>query len=109
MSGTQAAPKLQKWPFYLADVVLSAIAAYVLWRLGVIQGTSQVAISVACLCAAGWGAWLSITPWLVEYRAHSALAENSGLKGTLEQIQDLEKVGDLIRQANSQWQGVQDA
>jgi molecular chaperone GrpE (heat shock protein) len=109
MSESQAAPKLQKWPFYLADLVLSGIAAYVLWRLGVIQGTTQVAISIACLCAAAFGAWLSITPWLVEYRTHSSLAENSSLKGTLEQIQNLEKVADLIRQANAQWQGVQDA
>lgn len=109
MSDTQASPKLQKWPFYFADLVLSAIAAYVLWRLGVIQGTTHVAISIACLCAAGWGAWLSITPWLVEYRTRAALAENSGLKSTLEQIHDLERVADMIRQANSQWQGAQDA
>ena len=101
MSEMKAAPKLQKWPFYIADVVLSGIAAYVLSRLGVIQGTTAVAISIACLAAAAWGAWLSITPWLVEYRAHSDLAENSNLKSTLEQIQDLEKVGELIRQANS--------
>ncbi len=109
MSEMKAAPKLPKWPFYLADVVLSGIAAYVLSRLGVIQGTTTVAISIACLAAAAWGAWLSITPWLTEYRTQSAFAENTNLKSTLEQIQNLEKVGELIRQANSQWQGVQDA
>ena len=43
------------------------------------------------------------------YRTHAALAENSSLADTLEQIQSLEKVADLIRQANSQWQGGQDA
>jgi molecular chaperone GrpE (heat shock protein) len=109
MSEMKAAPKLQKWPFYLADVVLSAIAAYVLSRLGVIQGTTAVTISIACLAAAAWGAWLSITPWLTEYRTQSAFAENTNLKSTLEQIGNLEKVGDLIRQANAQWQGVQEA
>ncbi len=109
MSEVQAAPKLQKWPFYLADVVLSGIAAYVLTRFGLIQGVTQMVITLGCLSAAAWGAWLSITPWMLEYRTHSALAENNGLKSTLEQIQSLEKVADLIRQANSQWQGVQDA
>jgi molecular chaperone GrpE (heat shock protein) len=109
MSETKAAPKLQKWPFYFADVVLSGIAAYVLSRFGVIQGTTAVTISIACLAAAAWGAWLSITPWLTEYRAQSSFAENANLKGTLEQIEDLQKVGDLIRQANSHWQAVQDA
>src|SRR5438045_189392 len=107
MSEVQMVPTLQKWPFYLADIVLSVIAAYVLWRMGVIQGTANVAISVACLCAAGWGAWLSITPWLVEYKTRSGLAENASLKSTLDQIQSLEKVAELIRQANSQWQSVQ--
>jgi len=109
MSEAQAAPKLQKWPFYLADLVLSAISAYVLYRLGAIQGTTHVIIAVACLFAAACGAWFSIMPWLVEFRTHAAVAENNSLRSTLDQIQDLQKVADLIRQANSQWQSVQDA
>lgn len=109
MLEVQSVPRLQKWPFYFADLVLSGIAAYLLVRLGVIQGTTGTAISIACLCAAAFGAWLSITPWLTEYRTRSSIAENTNLKSTLEQIQSLEKVGDLIRQANSQWQTVQDA
>jgi hypothetical protein len=109
MSDAQAAPKLQKWPFYLADLVVSGIAAYVLTRLGAFQGTTHVVIAIACLLAAGWGAWLSIMPWLIEYRSRATLAESSNLKSALEQIQGLERVADLIRQSNSQWQGVQDA
>src|SRR5262245_42737650 len=97
MSEVKAAPKLQKWPFYLADVVLSGIAAYVLSRLGIIQGATAVAICIACLAAAAWGAWLSITPWLTEYRTQSSFAESSNLKSTLEQIENLERVGELIR------------
>jgi molecular chaperone GrpE (heat shock protein) len=109
MSEAQAAPKLPKWPFYLADLVLSGLAAYVLTRLGPFTDTTQVVIAIGCLLAAAWGAWLSIMPWLTEYRTRSVLAESSNLKSTLEQIQSLEKVGDLIRQSNAQWQGVQDA
>ncbi|HTG45816.1 MAG TPA: nucleotide exchange factor GrpE, partial [Verrucomicrobiae bacterium] len=109
MSETQAAPRLQKWPFYLADLVLSGIAGYVLYRLGAVQNSSSAVISLACLIAAGWGAWLSISPWLLEYRTQSDLSESTNLKSSLEQIQNLEKVADSIRQANSQWQAVQDA
>ena len=109
MSEAQAAPKLRKWPFYLADLVLSGIAAVMLQRLGPFTDTTQVAIAISCLLAAAWGAWLSIMPWLVEYRTRTEFAEHTNLRGTLEQIQGLEKVADLIRQSNSQWQGVQDA
>lgn len=109
MSELDAASKLQKWPFYLADLVLSGIAVYVLYRLGTIQGTADIAIAIGCLFAAAWAAWLSITPWLVEYRTQSAQRESTNLRSSLEQIQSIEKVAELIRQANSQWQGVQDA
>lgn len=108
MSEAQAAPKLQKWPFYLADLILSGLAAYVLSQVG-FQSSTHVVIALACLLAAGWGAWISIMPWLTEYRTRSTIAESSNLRSTLEQIQSLEKVGELIRQSNSQWQGVQDA
>jgi molecular chaperone GrpE (heat shock protein) len=109
MSEAQAAPKLRKWPFYLADLILSGIAAYVLTRLGFFQNSTHVVLAVGCLLAAAWGAWISIMPWLTEYRTRAVIAESSNLRGTLEQIQGLEKVGELIRQSNAQWQGVQDA
>jgi hypothetical protein len=109
MSEFEAAAKLRKWPFYLADLVLSAIAAWVIYRLGPIQGSAHVVIILGCVLAAGWAAWLSVTPWLIEFRAQIQRAENTTLSSSLAQIKDLERVADLIRQANSQWQAVQDA
>lgn len=109
MSEVQPGARLAKWPFYLADILLCAIIAYVLSRLGAIEGTTDVVITVGCLFAAAWAAWLSITPWLTEHRASTQLSESSNLKSSFEQIQSVEKVADLIRQANGQWQNVQDA
>jgi molecular chaperone GrpE (heat shock protein) len=105
----QKGRSLPKWPFYLADALLSAIATYVLWRLGALEGTADIIIALACLAAAAWGAWLSITPWLVEFRAQSTLTETQNLRSSLEQVQGIEKVADLIKQSNSQWQNIQDS
>jgi molecular chaperone GrpE (heat shock protein) len=109
MSDAHAAVPLAKWPFYLADLALSAIVVYIIWRLGPIEGTTDVIISIGCVFAAAWAAWISITPWLTEHRTSAQLTESTNLRSSLEQIQSVEKVADLIRQANSQWQNVQDA
>jgi molecular chaperone GrpE (heat shock protein) len=109
MSEAGPAVPLPKWPFYLADVVLCAIIAFVFYRLGPIEGTTDVVITVGCLLAAAWAAWLSITPWLTEHQTNAQLSESSNLKSSMEQLQSVEKVAELIRQSNSQWQNVQDA
>src|SRR4051812_10902401 len=100
---------LPKWPFYFADAVLSAIALYVIYSLGTIQGSAETAVAVACVLAAAVAAWISILPWLKEHATRAATADSQNLKSSLEQIQDLESIATLIRNANSQWQGVQDA
>jgi molecular chaperone GrpE (heat shock protein) len=101
--------KLKKWPFYLADLLLSAVVVFVLYRLGTFEGSSEMILVGLCLAAAAVGAWISIIPWLREHAAGLHLADSTNLKTSLEQIKQVEKVADLIRQANSQWQGVQDA
>jgi len=109
MSDDRSSGRLPKWPFYFADAMLSAVAIYVLYQLGSIQGPWEMAAAGGCLLAAGWGAWFSIKPWLVEYHTVSKQAESTNLKSSLEQIKDLDSIAALIRNANSQWQGVQDA
>ena len=109
MSDDRSSRRLPKWPFYFADIALSAIAVFVLYQLGTIEGAWKTSIAAACLLAAGWAAWFSITPWLTEYRAQSSLADSSNLKSSLEQIRQIESLATFIKNANSQWQGVQDA
>src|SRR5688500_20315237 len=109
MSDDRGPARLAKWPFYLADLLLSAVIFFVLYRLGTFEGTTEMVIVAACLAVAAIAAWISIMPWLKEHDASVQLTDSSNLKTSLEQIKGVEKVADLIRQSNSQWQGVQEA
>jgi molecular chaperone GrpE (heat shock protein) len=109
MSDDRGPARLAKWPFYLADVLLCAIIFVVLHRLGTFEGTGETVIVAVCLLAGAIAAWLSVLPWLKEHDAAVHLGESKNLKSSLEQIQTVEKVADLIRQSNAQWQGVQEA
>jgi molecular chaperone GrpE (heat shock protein) len=109
MSDDRAPARLAKWPFYLADLLLCAVIFFVLNQLGAFEGTTDMLIVVACLVVAAIAAWISVLPWLKEHHAATQLSDSSNLKSSLEQIRSVEKVADLIRQSNSQWQGVQDA
>jgi molecular chaperone GrpE (heat shock protein) len=109
MSDDRAPARLAKWPFYLADLLLCAVIFFVLNQLGPFEGTTDMLIVIACLITAAIAAWFSLLPWLKEHHASIQLSDSSNLKSSLEQIRNVEKVADLIRQSNSQWQGVQDA
>lgn len=103
------AARLPKWPFYLADGVLSAITLFVLYRLGRIEGVAETVLAVTALGTAALGAWISISPWLTEYRDSAKQSEAETLNSSLDQIKDLQQVAQLIGNANSQWQTVQDS
>ena len=109
MSEQHGSVRLAKWPFYLADFLLSGVVVLVLYRLGTFQGTNEMLIVVACLIVAAIAAWISILPWLKEHHASVDLGESANLKSSVEQIKGIEKTADLIRQSNAQWQGVQEA
>ena len=101
--------RLAKWPFYVADLLLSAVVVFVLYRLGKFEGTAEILIVTVCVAAAAVAAWISVLPWLKEHDAMVHLNDSSNLKSSVEQIKGVEKVADLIRQSNTQWQGVQEA
>jgi molecular chaperone GrpE (heat shock protein) len=109
MSDDRGPARLAKWPFYLADLLLCAVIFFVLYRLGTFEGTTEMVIVVMCLAAAAVAAWVSVMPWLKEHDAAVHLSDSSNLRTSLEQIKSVEKVADLIRQSNAQWQGVQEA
>src|SRR5688572_20481402 len=109
MFDQQKSVKLAKWPFYLADVLLSGVIVFVLYQLGTFEGTGEMLIVGGCLAAAAIAAWISIVPWLKEHETSAHLNESSNLKSSVEQIKGIEKTADLIRQSNAQWQGVQEA
>ena len=56
----------------------------------------------------GAGAWLSVAPFLTEYRASLKLAESETLTTTVAQIQNVHRVGEQITTATAQWQMLQE-
>ena len=100
-----AVPRLPKWAFGVGDLLLVALGGWLIWRQTEGLSTGLTLLAVASVAT---GAWLGVTPFLVEYRAAVRLAEAHGLARTVAQIQRLEQVGEQIRLATSQWQTAQE-
>ena len=97
--------KLSKWPFLLGDALLVGVAAVVLFRSETALNVWQIA---ACVAAVGGGAWLAVTPFLVEYRAAFRLAESASLQTVLERFANLEAIAGQIKNATAHWQTAQE-
>ena len=98
-----SAPKLNKWPFYIADVVLFGLAGFIIW-----QGSHPLEMFeiVAVAVCAALGALFSIWPFVLEYRATARLAETDALTSVIGQVQNIEIVAKRITEATGQWQTV---
>ena len=100
-----SAPKLVKWPFLIGDLLLLAVAAGVIYQ----QSTSLSFASASLVVfSVALGAWLAVTPFLVEYRAQVKFAEAGQLNSAVDQIKNLQAVGEQISGATAQWQTVQE-
>jgi molecular chaperone GrpE (heat shock protein) len=98
--------KLPKWPFFLGDVVLLALAGYICTQHGKLPlGIWQVLLVVLSGAA---GAVLAVVPFVLEYRAAARLVESSGLVSTVAEIHNLEMIAAQINAATARWQVVQE-
>jgi molecular chaperone GrpE (heat shock protein) len=97
--------KLSKWAFFLGDLLLLGVAGLVYSQSSIPLGTWQVGFIVFCVVA---GASLAILPFLLEYRLLAKLAEVEALTNVVDQIKNLERVGEQIAGATARWQGVQE-
>ena len=97
----RTAPKLPKWPFYLADAALLGVGWLIFW-----QSKTPMTVWEAFFCAGGvaLGALLCVTPYLLEYRAAMKLTEADRLTKAVLQIENLEILGRQISQATAGWQ-----
>ncbi len=99
------APKIAKWPFYTADLFLMLVAGWLVYQnagpLGSAGTWAILGLSVAA-------AWVSIIPFLAQYKASLKMAEAAGLTTVVEQINDLRTLANQISFATAQWQVVQD-
>jgi molecular chaperone GrpE (heat shock protein) len=101
----QKALAVPKWGFFLGDALLVGAAVLIYSKaeapLGIWQGG-------LILLGVGTGAFLTILPYVLEYRVLARLAENQALTDAVEQIQNLQKVGEQIAAATARWQSVQE-
>lgn len=97
--------KLLKWPFFLSDLSLLALAGVILYRSPWPLGLWQIGL---CFGAVALGAWIGILPFLREYHALQQLAEAHTLSLAVAELKNVEQVKNQIANATSQWQFIQD-
>ena len=100
-----SAPTLVKWPFLIGDLLLLAVAAGVVYQQIPPLSFASALLVVGCVAL---GAWLGVTPFLVEFRAQVKFAEACQLSSAIDQIKHLQTVGEQISGATAQWQTVQE-
>jgi len=100
-----AAPKLPKWPFLAADVLLLGLAFWIVSRQPHPLALGPLALMVGCVVAA---AFLGVWPYRLEHATAEKLAESGQLTSAVAEIKKLETVGGQVRAATSQWQNVQE-
>ncbi|SPE62842.1 conserved hypothetical protein [Verrucomicrobia bacterium] len=98
-------PKIAKGPFLVGDILLLGAACFICWRSALPLGVGPALLVAACVAA---GALLAITPYLLQYRLLSRLAETDALTSVVAQIQNLEAIAGRIAGATAQWQTVQE-
>jgi molecular chaperone GrpE (heat shock protein) len=98
-------PRLAKWPFFVADIVLLAIAAGIVSQAAKPLSTGPLIAVVVC---AAIGAWACVTPFLKQHEADLKFAEADKLASTVEQVNNLRGFTNQISFATAQWQVVQE-
>lgn len=100
-----AVPKMSKWPFVVGDVLLLAVAWWIVQRQAPPLGA--VALILLCACV-GVGAWLLAVPFRADYQAALKLREANLLAEAAATLRNLEAVQTEISQATASWHAMQE-
>src|SRR6266404_6174321 len=98
------APKVQKWPFFLADFLLLVVAAAVVRY----SHGSDFWWMLFLVASASLAAWLGVLPFLVQHKADIRFAEANSLVTAVEQLNNLRTLTNQISFATAQWQVIQE-
>jgi molecular chaperone GrpE (heat shock protein) len=101
----RAAHHLSKWPFFLGDALLLAVAGLVLGQGGRPLDQWEMVLLAGCVAA---GAGLGVIPFILEYRYLSKLTQVERLQRALLEVHNIEGIARQIASATSCWQAVQD-
>lgn len=99
-------PSLAKWPFFLGNFLLLALAWFIFHQAARPMRGAEV---LACVGCVGLGAFFSIWPFVLEYRSAAQLVETGALTGVVSQIQNIEQLAARVDGATAQWTTVQEA
>lgn len=99
------APSPAKWPFFVADLALLAVAFWIVNHYPAPIPVAALALGVACVVVA---AFVAVMPFRMEYQAVVRFAESNDLHDAVVQINKAEDAAEQIRTATAQWQGVQE-
>ena len=97
----RTAPRLPKWPFFLADLVLLGAAWLIFWQSSTPMTPWETFFCSGCVAL---GAVLGVAPYLLQYRAAMKLTEADRLTKAVLQIEYLEIIGRQITHATAGWQ-----
>lgn len=100
----KSAPKVAKWPFLLADLVLLGLAGLIIQRGHYPLEPFELAGVVACGVI---GAWCFIQPFLREYEVVARFAESDSLTTATKEIRNIEHVAQEITSAQNFLQAAQ--
>jgi molecular chaperone GrpE (heat shock protein) len=98
-------PTVPKWPFFLGDGCMLALAWFIHWESRLPLSAFAVGAIIVCVAL---GAFLAIIPFLLEYRISLRLLETESLTDVVSQVKNLEDITTQIKFATGQWQTVQD-
>lgn len=103
--GESVVPKLPKWPFVAADALLVAAAVFVFW-----QGARPLSFREMLLivCCAAAGAFLSILPYVLEYRAAALLVQSDRLVSAMQRLDKVEGLAEQVNTATGRWGMIQE-
>jgi molecular chaperone GrpE (heat shock protein) len=92
--------KVPKWPFLLADAILIAAAAGLIWRAQHPISVTEAGLATA---AVALGSLLGCLPFILEYRATAKLVELNALGEVAEKIQELKQFTSQVSAVTDQW------
>jgi molecular chaperone GrpE (heat shock protein) len=98
-------PRLNKLPFYVADVVLIVLAGWIMLKNPHPLTLGPQVLMALCVVAAFA---FAVMPYVIEYQTLVKLAEADRLTDTVTQINRLEEAAEKVQLATGLWQGVQE-
>jgi len=99
-------PDLPRWPFWLADAALLAVAFWVAYHGRPHFGPVHAA---ACVLAVAAGAFLSVSPYLIHYKSLQTQEKHEALLTALGRLDRLTEIQNSIQSASSNWQLAQES